>query len=276
MAHGVRGPILDVFRFLAKPRLIQWLVSLLFAVLIWQGQASAAELDLTWIDNSDGQAAFAIERKSAGGAFAEIGTQPPGINSYTDVSVTTGTIYCYRVRAFNAAGYSAYASEACGTAGGILDLTVSRSGTGTVTSSPAGINCGRSCAQRFPAAAPVTLTATPATNAIFNGWSGGGCSGTAPCTLVGNQAVAVRGIFTATYLLSVRVQRGSGTVSSDVEGIACGADCSQRYVSGTSVTLTATPNPGATFLGWSGACKGTSPCTLILRSNASVRAVFGE
>ena len=59
-------------------------------------------------------------------------------------------------------------------------------------------------------------------------------------------------------LLSVTVV-GSGTVASappvvgpPVVGIACGADCSERYALNSPVTLIATPDAGQAFLGWSG------------------------
>ena len=39
---------------------------------------------------------------------------------------------------------------------------------------------------------------------------------------------------------------------SSPSGINCGADCSQDYTDGTVVTLTATPNSGSEFTGWSG------------------------
>jgi len=59
-------------------------------------------------------------------------------------------------------------------------------GTGTVTSSPAGINCDTSCSGAAAAFAPssqVTLTATADSSSTFVGWSGGGCSGTSTCSL---------------------------------------------------------------------------------------------
>jgi Galactose oxidase-like, Early set domain/Calx-beta domain len=63
-------------------------------------------------------------------------------------------------------------------------LTVSRSGNGTVTSTPTGINCGSTCAAAYSPGTVVTLTATPQNkNFPFLGWSGGGCSGTGQCTL---------------------------------------------------------------------------------------------
>jgi hypothetical protein len=56
-------------------------------------------------------------------------------------------------------------------------------GTGTVASTPAGINCGGDCNERFPGGATVTLTATPSAGSVFAGWSGGGCSGTVSCAV---------------------------------------------------------------------------------------------
>jgi len=54
-------------------------------------------------------------------------------------------------------------------------LAVSKTGSGTVTSSPAGINCGTSCLVQ--ASGTIILTATPAEGSSFLGWSGD-CSGT--------------------------------------------------------------------------------------------------
>jgi hypothetical protein len=62
-------------------------------------------------------------------------------------------------------------------------LTVSRSGNGTVTSTPVGIQCGSDCTQPYASGTTVTLTATPANNFTFVGW-GGACTGTGACTVV--------------------------------------------------------------------------------------------
>ena len=53
-------------------------------------------------------------------------------------------------------------------------LTVSRAGTGsgTVTSSPAGISCGADCSKNYNAGTVVGLTAAPAAGSAFAGWSG--------------------------------------------------------------------------------------------------------
>jgi hypothetical protein len=54
------------------------------------------------------------------------------------------------------------------------DLTITRAGTGTgsVTSSPAGIDCGLDCTESYLTGTVVVLTATPAAGSTFSGWSG--------------------------------------------------------------------------------------------------------
>jgi len=77
-------------------------------------------------------------------------------------------------------------------------LTVSNtgSGTGTVTSSPAGISCGADCSEVYNYGTPVTLTATASADSVFAGWSGGGCSGAGPCALTLAADTAVTATFT--------------------------------------------------------------------------------
>lgn len=62
-----------------------------------------------------------------------------------------------------------------------LSVQKSGSGSGIVTSGPAGINCGATCQAKFTEGTPVTLTAAPAPGSSFAGWSGGGCTGTGTC-----------------------------------------------------------------------------------------------
>jgi len=67
------------------------------------------------------------------------------------------------------------------------------------------------------------------------------------------------------YMLDVETI-GSGTVNSDPPGIDCGTSCSEDYLSGTVVTLTATPDTNADFEGWSGdeSCSGTGNCIITM------------
>jgi len=76
--------------------------------------------------------------------------------------------------------------------------------------------------------------------------------------------------------------RGSGTgaVSSNTAGpagFACTATCSNRVLSGSELTLTATPDSGSSFGGWSGACSGSeNTCTVTMDEAASVVASFAS
>src|SRR5215470_3964231 len=80
--------------------------------------AVAGQLQLTWNDNSGGQAAFQIQRRaSTDTGYTDLAEQPPGVTGYTDGTATAGIIYCYRVQAYDSAGASPYSNEACGTAG---------------------------------------------------------------------------------------------------------------------------------------------------------------
>ncbi len=68
---------------------------------------------------------------------------------------------------------------------GSFKLTVTPAGTGagTVKSDVGGIDCGAKCSADILDGSSVVLTATPAGTSNFSGWSGGGCSGTATCSL---------------------------------------------------------------------------------------------
>ncbi len=158
-----------------------------------------AQLTLTWSDNANNESGYRVERKISGGSYSEIVALPANSTSHIDANLAGSTTYCYRVRAFNAVGTSGYSNEECRTtASSTLALTVARSGTGTGTiiSAPAGINCGSDCAESFPGATVVTLTATPGSGSRFDGWSGGGCAGTLPCILTGNASLTVTATFT--------------------------------------------------------------------------------
>lgn len=167
----------------------------------------------------------------------------------------------------------------------VLTVTVTKQGTanGTVTSSPAGIDCPGTCSNDFDAGESVTLTASASPGSIFTGWSGGGCSGTGPCALVMNSDQTVTATFAAapsgTATLTVtKAGTGTGTVTSNVGGINCGPTCnsaSGTFAIGTQVILTASPAAGSTFAGWSGGgCSGTAPCTVTVTGNVTVTATF--
>src|SRR5258708_1795933 len=73
-------------------------------------------------------------------------------------------------------------------------LAVSVGQGGKVTSSPAGIDCGATCSASFNSGTPVTLTATPASGSVFQGW-GGACTGTGACGLIMDAGKSVSATF---------------------------------------------------------------------------------
>ncbi|MBI3802446.1 MAG: hypothetical protein HY282_01620 [Nitrospirae bacterium] len=155
-------------------------------------------------------------------------------------------------------------------------LTVTKSGNGSVTSSPAGINCDPTCQAGFNPGTTVTLTATPNPDALFSGWSGA-CTGTGSCVVTMDAAKAVTATFTSqTFnLLVAKSGTGAGRVTSDVGGIDCGSTCSATYNIHTTVTLTAAPETGSVFAGWTGACTNASGnCVVTMETAQSVTAMF--
>ena len=80
-----------------------------------------------------------------------------------------------------------------------------------------------------------------------------------------------------TFTLSVSKtgSTGSGTVTSNPDGIDCGATCIAIYNHDASVTLTAYANDGSKFVNWSGDCSGLgTSCILTMDGNKFVTAIF--
>jgi hypothetical protein len=88
------------------------------------------------------------------------------------------------------------------------------------------------------------------------------------------QACAVAPAPVLRTLTVTKAGAGTGTVTSSPSGITCGTDCSQTYAGGTTVALSASPDARMLFRGWSGACAGTAPCTVIMDASKSVTATF--
>ena len=139
-------------------------------------------------------------------------------------------------------------------------LSVQVLGVGSVVSLPAGLNCTAACGANFELNTTVTLTATPASGQVFEGWSGA-CTGAANTCVVSMDPARVASVpdvtavFTpiaapTSYTFGLTIS-GSGTVVSQPAAINCSASCNADVAADTVLTLTATPAANQSFAGWS-------------------------
>ena len=77
---------------------------------------------------------------------------------------------------------------------GTFTLSVSKTGNGSLSSTPAGIDCGSTCSADVVNGSTVTLAAQPDPGWSFGGWSGA-CTGTGPCTVTMDAAKSVSADF---------------------------------------------------------------------------------
>ena len=163
-------------------------------------------------------------------------------------------------------------------------LTVNVTGNGNISGGTGAINCGNGaniCSASFAIGTTLTLIATPATGATFTAWTDACGGSVTSCTVSMSTSRNVNATFTggpaagtATVALSVSVA-GNGTVTGG--GIRCGntsSVCTANQALNTVVTLFATPDAGATFTGWGGACFGTSTCIVTMTTAKSITATF--
>jgi hypothetical protein len=165
-------------------------------------------------------------------------------------------------------------------------LAVGAPANGSVTSSPAGIDCPGDCSEVFPNGQVVTLTPQANVGYEFSGWTGD-CYDN-PCTLTMDaDHVATPHFGIPQETLTVSVDSGQGRVTSTPDGIDCEqtsggmiGSCSVQFDVGTSVTLSAlSPNPNPDFWifdSWAGDCSSqfTSQCTVSMSQSRSVSVAF--
>ena len=96
--------------------------------------AAVGQVSLSWTDASANESGFRVERRRTGGSWSQIASVGAGVQAYTDAAVAAGTVYEYRVRAYNGSGNSAYSNTASATtpaSGGGTPDTVPPTATGT-------------------------------------------------------------------------------------------------------------------------------------------------
>jgi hypothetical protein len=159
-------------------------------------------------------------------------------------------------------------------------LTVSTTGSGTVSAAPGQISCPGSCSEHFNQGRVVTLTAHPSPHNKLVSWSG--CTvqaNPAECKVTMSAAQAVSAQFDPIPQLTLSVLKTAseqGTVTSFPGGISCPGSCSAQFDEGATVYLVAAPAPISSFAGFSGGgCSGLAPlCAVTMNAPQSVSAEF--
>ncbi|OLD96931.1 MAG: hypothetical protein AUG80_12850 [Candidatus Rokubacteria bacterium 13_1_20CM_4_68_9] len=128
-------------------------------------------------------------------------------------------------------------------------LTVQRTGSGTVTSNPAGIDCGSDCSESYAPGTAVTLMAAPAAGSAFGGWSGA-CSGTGTCSVTLSASTSVTASFVGGLSVAITAHTLAATVT-DSGGRTATSSITATVSNGASALRVAmtTPSAGATVSG---------------------------
>ena len=161
-------------------------------------------------------------------------------------------------------------------------VSVTKTGSGKITSDPRGVKCytdSASCSGMFRSGTVVKLTAEANSDTAFGGW-GGDCASQSGrvCKFRLTRNYNVSASFVQTHRLAVDVQ-GPGKVSSDPDGIKCGDECKNRFRDGTAVSLNANPDDHALLSEWTGACAGQATetaCELSMTQDLDAGAVFAK
>ncbi len=218
--------------------------------------AGIREATITWNAVAGGLVSSYTATAAPGGASC---TAVAPATSCTITGLTAGTSYTATVTATNPQGTSpaSQASNAVTPTNVLFNLAVTKSGTGagTVTSSPAGIDCGSDCSETLVDGTSVTLTASPAADSSFTAWSGAGCSGTSTCTVTMSAARAVDAKFTkkpSNVFPTPTVKAGASALSSSVRVPGPGTITQRVTRSSTAAAvLTVCKTSGkATKAGW--------------------------
>jgi WD40 repeat protein len=151
-------------------------------------------------------------------------------------------------------------------------------GHGRVTSSPAGLDCDevdQDCEARFAHGTFVTVTATPDAGWTFLEW-GHTCQDVGFGETIDIEmlfSIACSAIFERQLVVTVS---GSGRVDSTTDPpMSCDSVCSFALTE-EGIELVATPDPGHRFVGWAGACAGTSTTTIVPENASACTASFEQ
>jgi len=162
--------------------------------------AGDGQVSLSW-NASNGASSYNVKRATTANGPYSVVQASLATTTFANTGLTNETTYYYVVSAANQSGESANSSPANAKPTAPIAkraLIVSVTGSGAVKSSGGEIDCGTGCTAQFANGTAVALSATPATGAMFQGWSGD-CAGTTPsCTVTMSAARNVTAAFGST------------------------------------------------------------------------------
>jgi hypothetical protein len=120
----------------------------------------------------------------------------------------------------------------------VVTLSISKTGNGTVTSAPAGIDCGTACSYKFTSGATVSLHATAAPGFTFTGWSRAECAGIIDCSVTLTSSTAVTAHFLGNFADKIGIYRPSTNEwfldqNGNTEWDGCNADVCVQPLAGS-------------------------------------------
>ena len=165
-----------------------------------------------------------------------------------------------------------------------LSISKTGNGDGIITSTPSGIDCGNKCTNEYSEGTTVILSAEAYPNSTFEGWGldCSTCGNNSLCQVTVNKDINCSVNFNLytpkRYTLTINKSgSGSGTITSNPQGIYCGDDCTETYDENTLITLTADPNIDSTFLYWSDDCSNcgaNTSCQITIDADKTCSAIF--
>ena len=141
-----------------------------------------------------------------------------------------------------------------------IGVTFAGTGSGSVGSSPSGLECNATCSRSFAAGTALTLTAVASSGSVFAGWSGA-CTGTGACTVTMNQITSVTATFNASATTPPPAPTGGVTMSaSTLSFTATSATQAVTFTNNTGVRVTfITASMSSAKFGQSNNCGEVAP-----------------
>lgn len=148
--------------------------------------------------------------------------------------------------------------------------TNSDGATGTISSSPAGINCGATCSGSFGINSDVVLTAVASSGSVFNIWENCPSANANVCTVRMTEAKNVTAVFEKAKI-NVTVNFSNSSPADSAVDVKVGGVLVKTLVPsdnqatvnyGSNITLEPKTGTNISFLGWSAGCTGTGACQI--------------